>query len=51
MCVYIYTYICIYIFIYMYTHRYFSSRELYVLRHAGDGIMGHKILTGFPLST
>jgi hypothetical protein len=27
------------------TKMYFTSRELYVLRHAGDGFMGRKILT------
>lgn len=31
------------------TKMYFTSRELYVLRHAGDGFMGRKILTGFTL--
>ena len=29
------------------TKMYFTSRELYVLRHAGDGFMGKRILTGF----
>eukprot|EP00802_Teleaulax_amphioxeia_P008180 Tamp_08188.p2 GENE.Tamp_08188~~Tamp_08188.p2 ORF type:complete len:154 (+),score=44.88 Tamp_08188:416-877(+) len=29
------------------TKMYFTSRELYVLRHAGDGFMGRRILTGF----
>ena len=29
------------------TKMYFTSRELYVLRFAGDGFMGRKILTGF----